>query len=62
MTFLAKIGHALGLVDYKDYCTIQKNPKTGRWTIYDTDGLSITDYSRRRDAFRGAARNGLTVI
>lgn len=61
MTFLSKIGQALGLIDYTDYYTIQKTPN-GKWTIYDADGHSINSYTRRRDAFRGAERNGYTLV
>ena len=62
MTFLCKIGQALGLIDYKDYYTIQKDPKTGKWTIYDQAGFSVAAYSRRYDAFRGAERSGYNII
>lgn len=61
MTFLTKLGQKLGLIDYTDYYTIQRTP-TGKWSIYDQDGHSIRTYARRRDAFRGAERSGLTVV
>lgn len=62
MTFLTKIGRALGLIDCTDYYTIQKDPTTGKWTIYDYDGFGVAGYSRRSDAFRGAERAGYTLI
>lgn len=61
MTFLNKIKRYLGVYDYTDYYTIQKMPN-GRYGIYDADGFTINTYTRRTDAVRGAARNGLTLV
>jgi hypothetical protein len=47
--------------DYTDSYTVQKTPE-GRWAIYDKDGHSINDYSRRRDAIRGAERAGYNLV
>lgn len=33
----------------------------GSWGIYDATGKLFRSYSRRRDAYRGAERAGLTV-
>jgi len=48
--------------DYTDYYTVQKNPIDGKWNIYDRDGFAVSSYSRRRDAIRGAERNGYTLV
>lgn len=35
---------------------------TGKWAIYnDTEDQVVATYTRKRDAFRGAERMGLTV-
>lgn len=62
MTYLKNLLINLGIIDYEDRYTIQKNPTNGKWTIYDQDGCSIAGYSRRRDAFRGAERAGYTIV
>lgn len=65
MTFLNKFMNCLkGSFenDRPDYYTIQKNPSTGKWNIYDEDGHSVGGYSRRYDAVRGASRAGYTLI
>lgn len=61
-TFLRKIGEVLGLIDYQDYYTIQKNPTDNKWIIYDADGFPVRTYARRRDAYRGAERSGFTLV
>lgn len=48
--------------EYTDYYTVQKNPSDGKWYIYDADGFGVRGYNRRRDAYRGAERAGLTLI
>jgi hypothetical protein len=64
-TFLNKITRYfkenLG-VDYTDYYTVQKDPKTGKYAIYDRDGFVVRSYTRRTDAVRGAERNGFTLV
>jgi hypothetical protein len=62
MTFLTKLGRALGLIEYTDYYTVQKNPRTGKYEIYDGDGHAVRAYTRRSDAIRGAERSGLTLV
>jgi hypothetical protein len=62
MTMFLKFLEKVGLYDRPDLYTIQKDPTTGKWTIYDEDGFGVAGYSRRRDAFRGAERNGFTLV
>lgn len=64
-TFLSKIGRFFAgnttRTETPDYYTVQKTT-TGKWAIYDANGISIRDYSRRRDAIRGATRANLNLI
>lgn len=65
MTFLKSLFTKLtygAFTDRPDYYTIQKHPITGKWAIYDEDGHAVNTYTRRRDAFRGAERNGYTLV
>jgi hypothetical protein len=50
----------LGYEDEPKYMVI-KNPE-GRWGIYDADGWSLSTYTRRRDALRGATRRGYEIV
>jgi hypothetical protein len=36
-------------------------PLNGKFAILDRQGFTVKTYSRKRDAFRGAERMGLTI-